>query len=98
MLNKTKATFQEYPLKFWVLVIATFIDRVGGTLIFPFFALYITQRFNVGMTQAGVLFAIFSVTGFMGSMFLSTRNSLAFSPYLQEKSKPWRGSQGLSVF
>ena len=68
MLNRAKKTYQEFPLKFWVLVIATFIDRVGGTLIFPFFALYVTQRFGVGMTQAGVLFAIFSITGFLGSM------------------------------
>lgn len=37
-------------------------------MIFPFFALYITQKFNVGMTQAGVLLAIFSVAGLVGSM------------------------------
>jgi MFS family permease len=37
-------------------------------MIFPFFALYVTQKFNVGMTQAGVLLAIFSVAGLVGSM------------------------------
>jgi len=52
MFNKVKETYQEFPLTFWILVIATFIDRIGGTLIFPFFALYVTQKFNVGMTQA----------------------------------------------
>lgn len=68
MLQNFKNTFQEYPSKFWVLVSATFIDRLGGTLIFPFFALYVTKRFSVGMTEAGVLFAIFSVSGFFGNM------------------------------
>jgi len=68
MLDRIKGTYQEFPPKFWVLVMATFIDRVGGTLIFPFFALYITQKFGVGMTQAGVLIAIFSMSGFLGSM------------------------------
>lgn len=68
MLSRAKSTYQEFPLKFWVLVVATFIDRLGGTMIFPFFALYITQKFGVGMTQAGVLFAIFSITGLLGSM------------------------------
>jgi MFS family permease len=68
MLQNFKNTVQEYPSKFWVLVSATFIDRLGGTLIFPFFALYVTKRFNVGMTEAGVLFAIFSVSGFFGNM------------------------------
>ena len=37
-------------------------------MIFPFFSLYITQKFNVGMTQAGVLLAIFSIAGLVGSM------------------------------
>jgi MFS family permease len=68
MLSRVEKTYQEFPLKFWVLVIATFIDRIGGTLIFPFFALYVTQRFGVGMTQAGVLLAIFSISGFLGSI------------------------------
>ena len=68
MFNKVKETYQEFPLTFWILVITTFIDRIGGTLIFPFFALYVTQKFDVGMTQAGVLLAIFSVSGFLGSM------------------------------
>ncbi|MGD8813058.1 MAG: MFS transporter [Anaerolineales bacterium] len=68
MLGRFKNTIEEYPNKFWVLVVATFVDKLGGTMIFPFFALYVTQRFDVGMTEAGVLFAIFSVSGFVGNM------------------------------
>jgi len=68
MLYKFKATYNEFPSRFWVLVVASFIDRVGGTLIFPFFALYITQKFNVGMTQAGVLIGIFSFSGLLGNL------------------------------
>ena len=59
--------YREYPRPFWTLVVATFIDRVGGALLFPFFALYITSRFNVGMTEVGVLFALFSASSFVGS-------------------------------
>ena len=68
MLNRIQTTWGEFPSEFWTLVFATFIDRLGGTMIFPFFALYVTQKFDVGMTEAGLLFAIFSVTGFLGSM------------------------------
>jgi len=68
MLTNFKRTVQEYPAKFWVLVGATFVDGLGSTMIFPFFALYVTSKFNVGMTEAGVLFAIFSVSGFVGNM------------------------------
>ncbi len=68
MLNKFKSTYNEFPPRFWILVVASFVDRVGGTLIFPFFALYITQKFNVGMTQAGMLIGIFSFSGLLGNL------------------------------
>ncbi len=68
MLGEFIKIFREFPFKFRVLVITAFIDTLGGTLIFPFIALYITHRFGVGMTQAGVLLAIFSITGLMGSL------------------------------
>src|SRR5512146_1314143 len=60
--------FQAFPLKFRVLVAAMFIDRVGGTMLFPFFALYVTRRFHVGMTEAGLLIGIFGLTGLLGSV------------------------------
>jgi MFS family permease len=61
------AVYDEYPRQFWLLIGATFIDMVGNALIFPFFALYMTAHFDVGMTQVGVVFAIFSFTGIAGS-------------------------------
>lgn len=68
MFQRMRSTYHEFPTRFWVLVGASFVDRVGGTIIMPFFALYVTQRFGVGMTQAGMLFAVFSVAGFFGNM------------------------------
>ena len=59
--------YQEYPRTFWTLVLVTFIDRLGGALLFPFFALYITSKFGVGMTEVGVLFAVFAGSSFFGS-------------------------------
>jgi MFS family permease len=68
MLAKMRSTYHEFPRNFWILVGAAFVDRLGGALVFPFFAVYITQRFNVGMTQVGQLFALFSVTGMIGGV------------------------------
>ncbi len=68
MLKRLRATYNEFPTKFWVVVLAAFIDGIGGTLLFPFFSLYITQKFNVGMTQAGFILGIFSLFGLIGSM------------------------------
>jgi MFS family permease len=68
MLTRIQKTYREFPLQFRVLVGAAFIDRVGGTMLFPFFALYVTEKFNVGMTEAGLLLGIFSLAGLAGSM------------------------------
>ncbi len=65
--EKISKLYHEYPRIFWNVVVITFIDRIGGALIFPFFALYITSKFNVGMTSVGILFAAFSVSSFAGS-------------------------------
>lgn len=65
--QKATALYREFPRPFWTLVVATFIDRLGGALIFPFFALYLTDRFGIGMAQVGLLFAIWSLSSFPGS-------------------------------
>ena len=68
MINHFKKIYHEFPPLFWTLVIARFIDALGGTILFPFFALYITQKFGVGMAEAGVLLGMSSLFGLFGSM------------------------------
>jgi MFS family permease len=67
MLARLNQIYREFPRLFWVVVLVSFIDRIGGTLLFPFFALYITQKFGVGMTQAGILLGVSSLFGLIGS-------------------------------
>ncbi len=70
MIKKLKQriteTYNLYPGNFWVLSGSTFIDRLGGTMLYPFFTLYVTKRFDVGMTEAGLLLAVFA----MARMFM----------------------------
>ena len=68
MLTRLKKTYDEFPPLFWVIVGTLFIDAIGSTLLFPFFALYITQKFGVGMTQAGILLGMSSLFGLIGSV------------------------------
>jgi MFS family permease len=68
MLTRFKKIYQDFPEKFWVVVGTSFIDQIGNTLLFPFFSLYITQKFGVGMTQAGIVLGTFSAFGLIGSM------------------------------
>ena len=67
-LENWKNIYYEYPRTFWVLIAVSFIDQLGGALLFPFFALYLTMKFDVGMVQVGYLFAFFSVSSFVGSI------------------------------
>lgn len=68
LVQRIRNTYNEFPAQFWTLVSATFIDRLGGALLFPFFTLYLTKKFGIGMTQVGLIFMLFSVTSVVGSM------------------------------
>jgi MFS family permease len=67
MFARLTKIYHEFPRLFWVVVGVSFVDGIGGTLLFPFFALYITQKFHVGMTQAGILLGMSSLFGLIGS-------------------------------
>jgi len=67
LLAKGKKVYNEYPRAFWIYNIIVFIDRLGGFMLYPFFALYLTQKFHIGMSTVGILFAVFSVSGMAGS-------------------------------
>src|SRR5215510_8194789 len=66
-LTRTRKVYHEYPRAFWIYNVIVFIDRLGGFMLYPFFALYLTKKFDIGMSTVGILFAIFSITGMVGS-------------------------------
>lgn len=68
IVTKIKEIHAGFPRLFWVVVMVRFIDAIGGTLLFPFFSLYITQRFGVGMTEAGILLGMNSFFALAGGM------------------------------
>jgi MFS family permease len=67
LLTRTRNVYNEYPRAFWTYNIIVFIDRLGGFMLYPFFALYLTQKFDIGMSTVGILFAVFSIAGMIGS-------------------------------
>ncbi|MFW9821647.1 MAG: MDR family MFS transporter [Candidatus Thorarchaeota archaeon] len=66
MFTKIKQVYHSYPSAFKVLTLATFIDMLGSFLLYPFYALYITEYFGVGMTHVGFLFFLFSIGNIIG--------------------------------
>jgi len=67
LLARTRKIYGEYPRAFWIYNIIVFIDRLGGFMLYPFFALYLTQKFDIGMSTVGLIFGVFSLTGMVGS-------------------------------
>ena len=67
LLQRTRKVYSEYPRAFWIYNIIVFIDRLGGFMLYPFFALYLTQKYDIGMTTVGLIFGVFSITGMIGS-------------------------------
>ena len=67
LLQRTRKVYNEYPRAFWIYNIIVFIDRLGGFMLYPFFALYLTQKYEIGMSTVGLLFAVFSISGMVGS-------------------------------
>lgn len=68
MFQSIKETYKGFSHTFWTLIGAMFIDRLGGSLLYPFFSLYITQRFGVGMTEVGYIFMLHTSAMFFGNM------------------------------
>ena len=67
LLDKTRNIYNEYPHAFWIYNIIVFIDRLDGFMLYPFFALYLTHKFHIGMATVGILFGVFSISGMAGS-------------------------------
>jgi len=68
MLSGFRKTYQKFTKDFWLLMVASFIDMLGGSLIFPFFSLFMTQKFNVGMTEVGTMFLVWALaSGLIGN-------------------------------
>ena len=62
MLSGLRKTYKKFSKDFWLFMLASFIDMLGGSLIFPFFSLYMTRKFNVGMTEVGTMFLVWALT------------------------------------
>ena len=67
-LGRIQNGYQEFPQPFWVLMVGTFIDRLGTNLIIPFLAIYVAQRFDAKITQIGLIYTIFAVSSGVGNV------------------------------
>lgn len=62
-----RGIYREYPKPFWYLMGASFIDSLGSALLFPFFTLYVTAKFDIGLSRVGLIFGGLMVANVIGS-------------------------------
>ena len=62
MFAAVRKTYHQFSKDFWLLMAISFVDMLGGSLIYPFFSLFMTRKFNVGMTQVGTMFLVWALT------------------------------------
>lgn len=67
MLSKLKQTYHEFPKAFWVVMLGLFIDNIGGSLLFPFLTLYVTQKFNVSLIDIGWIHVVSTMVNVVGT-------------------------------
>lgn len=66
MFSKAKQTYREFPKPFWVLTLGTFIDQLGGFMLFPFYSIYVMEHFEVSMIEVGLLFSMYAIGALFG--------------------------------
>ena len=66
MIASLRRTYAEFPRAFWLLMTASLIDLTGGLLIMPFFSLFLTGKFDIGLVQVAGIFAIWASAGLVG--------------------------------
>jgi MFS family permease len=57
---------REYPRSIWTMTGGTFINSFGGSMVFPIFTLYFTEKYRLSLAEAALLGTLFVVGGLLG--------------------------------
>jgi MFS family permease len=68
MENRLGRYYRSFPRQMWVLVAGTFVNSLGGALVFPFLTLYLRQRLGISLVQIGLVFTLNAATSLVAGM------------------------------
>ncbi len=69
MFKKIKKAYNYYPTEYWVIILAVFIDLMGGYMLGPFFGYFVSAQFSVNFRDIGFMFTMFSSGAIFGGIF-----------------------------
>lgn len=67
VLTTIKKTYHEFPKTFWNVMLGMFVDNIGSSLLFPFLALYVTQKFGVSLIDIGWIQVVSTMVNVVGT-------------------------------
>jgi MFS family permease len=63
MIQRVRLTIADFPREFWILFGGTLVNAAGSGLVFPFFTLYVRQRFGIPMVTIGAAMSVMAGAG-----------------------------------
>ncbi|GAB4539751.1 MAG: MFS transporter [Anaerolineae bacterium] len=68
IVQRVRGMIADFPPQFWILFGGQLINAAGSSLIFPFFTLYVRQRFGVPMATIGLAMAVMGAIGLVSGV------------------------------
>lgn len=70
--QRIKATYNEFPGQFWLMVIGIFISTAGSSMIMPFMMIYASNKLQLPLSTVATLLSINAGTGLLSSFLAGT--------------------------
>ncbi|MCL4530526.1 MAG: MFS transporter [Chloroflexi bacterium] len=72
LFQRIKATYNEFPGQFWLMVIGLFISTAGSSMIMPFMMIYASNKLQLPLSTVAALLSINAGTGLLSSFLAGT--------------------------
>jgi MFS family permease len=69
MIASLDRTYQKYPRQFWLMFTGMLISTIGGSMIWPFLMIYVSENLRVQLTVAASMMTLNSIAGLIASFF-----------------------------
>jgi MFS family permease len=72
LFQRIKATYNEFPAQFWLMVTGLFISTAGSSMIMPFMMIYASNKLRLPLSTVATLLSINAGTGLLSSFLAGT--------------------------
>jgi MFS family permease len=70
MIKRLRSTYQKYPSQFWLMFFGMLISTIGGSMIWPYLMIYVSETLAAPMTVAASLMTLNSAFGLVASFLV----------------------------